>query len=276
MFFGESISYWIAYFMIYSFLGWLVEVLHARYESGGWINRGFLKGPFCPIYGVGVLMLLTLLSPVQDSWIRLFIGAVFLITLLEFITGLLLETFFGARWWDYQDEKYHIKGYVCPKYSLLFGGLAVVTLKGIHPGIEGFAERISIVYLQAAGLIVLTYIAVDFIQAVGEIIGLNRLLKELQQKMEEIKQLEIRETLLKERKEKLGKIEKQVEEVEQRLYAVKERFKELRIEYETILRAGLGRYRRILKAFPRFQSRRFQQGYKKLKERYQHDLLTKH
>lgn len=268
MIFGEGLMYWIAFFIIYSFLGWIVEVLHAYWERREWVNRGFIKGPFCPIYGVGALMLLMVLTPVEGNWLLLFILAVALITLLEFVTGLLLETLFGAKWWDYQDEKYHVKGYVCPKYSLLFGGMALLTLKGIHPLIEAGVETIPSRVLQALALILLTYLAVDFIQTVLEIIGLNRLLRELQQKTEELRQLEIRETLLKERIEKLGQMEKQVEEVERRLHLIKDHFKELRIEYEAMLRAGLGRYRRILKAFPRFQSKRFQKGYKKLTERF--------
>ncbi len=268
MIFGEILIYWIAYFIIYSFLGWLIEVIHAYIERGEWVNRGFIKGPFCPIYGFGALLLLALLSPIQQNWLILFIGAVMLITLLEFVTGLFLETLFGAKWWDYQDEKYHMKGYVCPKYSLLFGVLAVVAIKGVHPLIETNVREIPSAALEALALILLTYLTVDFIQTVLEIIGLNRLLRDLQQKIEELQQLEIRETLLKERKERLGKMEKQVEEIELRMNMIKDHFKELRIEYEAMLRAGMGRYRRILKAFPKFQSKRFQKGYKKLKERF--------
>ncbi len=266
--FEEGLVFWIAYFIIYSFSGWIIEVLHAFIERKEWVNRGFIKGPFCPIYGFGVLMLLVVLTPVEGNWPLLFILAVALITLLEFVTGLLLETLFGAKWWDYQDEKYHVKGYVCPKYSLLFGGMAIITIKGIHPLIEAGMETIPSRALQASALILLTYLAVDFIQTVLEIIGLNRLLQELQQKMEELRQLEVREMLLKERIEKLGHMERQVEEVERRLQLIKDHFKELRIEYEVMLRSGLGRYRRILKAFPRFHSKRFQKGYKKLKERF--------
>jgi len=266
--FGESLNYWIAYFIIYSFLGWLLEVLHAYKKRGEWVNRGFIKAPFCPVYGFGALLLLIVLSPIQQNWIGLLLGSVLLITLLEFITGLILETLFGAKWWDYHDEKFNIKGYVCPKYSILFGVLAVGTIKGIHPVLESVIEGVSSIYLQTAGLIILTYLVVDFIQTIVEIIGLNRLLQDLQHKMEELRQLEIKETLLKERKEKLGQMEKQVEEVELRMNMIKEHFKELKIEYEAMLRAGLGRYRRILKAFPKFQSKRFQKGYKKLKERF--------
>lgn len=268
MIFDESLLYWIAYFIIYSFLGWSIEVIHAYIERGEWVNRGFIKGPFCPIYGFGALLLLTGLSPMQENWVGLFLGAVVLITLLEFVTGLILETLFGAKWWDYKDEKYHMKGYVCPKYSILFGVMAGITIRGIHPLIETNVRAIPSTVLQTLVLILLTYLVVDFIQTVVEIIGLNRTLRDLQQKIEELRQLEIRETLLKERKEKLGKMEKQVEEVELRLNIIKEHFKELKIEYEAILRAGLGRYRRILKAFPKFQSKRFQKGYKKLKERF--------
>nr|WP_306770689.1 putative ABC transporter permease [Isachenkonia alkalipeptolytica] len=261
-------GFWIAYFIIYSFLGWLLEVIHAYIERREWVNRGFIKGPFCPIYGFGVLLLLAMLSPIQENGFVLFLGAVILITLLEFVTGLVLETLFGAKWWEYQDEKYHIKGYVCPKYSLLFGAGALFTIKWVHPLVVSGVEGIPPIYLQAGTLMILTYLVVDFIQTVLEIIGLNRLLRDLQQKMEELQQLEIRETLLKERKEKLGKMEKQVEEIEVRMNMIKEHFKELRIEYEAMLRAGMGRYRRILKAFPKFRSKRFQKGYKKLKERF--------
>jgi len=266
--FGENLILWIAYFIIYSFLGWLLEVIHAYIERGEWINRGFIKGPFCPIYGFGVLLLLAVLSPIQENWFILFLGAVALITLLEFVTGLILETLFGAKWWEYSDEKFHVKGYVCLKYSLLFGVGAMFTVKWVHAFVENALEGIPETYLQALALILLTYLAVDFIQTILEIIGLNRLLRDLQQKVEELQQLEVRETLLKERKERLGKMEKQVEEIELRMNMIKDHFKELKIEYEAILRAGMGRYRRILKAFPKFQSKRFQEGYKKLKERF--------
>lgn len=268
MILGESLIFWIAYFIIYSFLGWLIEVFHAYNKRGEWVNRGFIKAPFCPIYGFGAVLLLGLLSPIKESWIGLFIGAVLLITLLEFVTGLILETAFGAKWWDYRKEKFHFHGYVCPKYSLIFGFLAVITMKGIHPFIAAGVGSLSSVVLEASVLIILTYLIMDFIQTVLEIIEMNRLLRELQQKIEEIKQLQIREALLRERQEKLGKMERQVEEIEKRMQLIKDHFGELKIEYEAALRAGLRRYRRILKAFPGFQSKRFQEGFKKLKERF--------
>lgn len=268
MIFGENIIFWVAYFIIYSLLGWILEVLHAYKKRKEWVNRGFIKGPFCPVYGFGALLILVILAPIQQNWIILFFGGVLLITLLEFVTGLLLETIFGAKWWDYQDEKYHIKGYVCPKYSLLFGVVAVITMKGIHPFIENSLRTLSTNVLQGLVLIFITYLTVDFIQTVLEIMGLNRLLRDLQHKIDELQQLEIRETLLNERIERLGKMEKHVEEIESRMGMIKEHFKELKIEYEAMLRAGMGRYGRIIRAFPKFHSKRFQIGYKKLKERF--------
>lgn len=124
-------------FFIYAILGWCVEVIYATVNSGKFVNRGFLNGPYCPIYGFGVLIVVLCLSPVSGSLIPLFFGSVVLTTMLELVTGFLLEKIFHAHWWDYSNEHFQLGGYICAKFSLLwvfsgaFAADLAITVAGI-------------------------------------------------------------------------------------------------------------------------------------------------
>ena len=96
-------------FFIYSFLGWCTEVAFAAVRHGKFVNRGFLNGPVCPIYGFGVLMVVLLLQQLQDNLLILFIGSVIVTSAIEFLTGWILETVFHAKWWDYSQNKFNLK-----------------------------------------------------------------------------------------------------------------------------------------------------------------------
>ena len=122
---------WI--FFIYAFLGWCMEVIYATTDTGKFINRGFLIGPACPIYGIGMVIVVSVLSSIQDNIFILFIGAMILTSILEFITGVILERIFNDKWWDYSDLPFNIKGYICLKFSLLWGLGCVFIMKLIYP-----------------------------------------------------------------------------------------------------------------------------------------------
>ena len=102
---------WI--FFIYAFLGWCTEVSYAALVTGTFVNRGFLNGPVCPIYGFGVVIVLTCLTPLAGSLPLLFLGSVVLTSALEWLTGFALEKLFHQRWWDYSDEPFNLSGYIC-------------------------------------------------------------------------------------------------------------------------------------------------------------------
>lgn len=124
---------WMFTFFTYAFAGWCVEVVYAYSKRGEWINRGFLNGPVCPIYGIGMI----LLSAVHISLFKnatpyaagpgglvLHLTAVFLMvtlvaTGLELITGVALERLFATKWWDYSTRRYNLRGFICMKFSLL-------------------------------------------------------------------------------------------------------------------------------------------------------------
>lgn len=127
-------------FFIYAILGWCVEVIYATVNSGKFVNRGFLNGPYCPIYGFGVLIVVLCLSPVSGSLIPLFFGSVVLTTMLELVTGFLLEKIFHAHWWDYSNEHFQLGGYICAKFSLLWGIACVLVMRVVHPAVMGLVH----------------------------------------------------------------------------------------------------------------------------------------
>ena len=129
-------------FFIYAFLGWCGEVAFAAIKEGAFVNRGFLNGPVCPIYGFGVFGVVTALRPVQDNLWLLYLGSAALTTALEFVTGWVLEKIFHTRWWDYSDTPMSIMGYVCIPFSLLWGVACVVIVKLIHPMFLSMADRL--------------------------------------------------------------------------------------------------------------------------------------
>jgi len=131
-----------SFFVIYAFFGWCLEVVYQAVEHGKFINRGFLNGPYCPIYGFGVIIVYTALEPIKDNIIVLYFGAVILTTSLELVTGFLLEKIFSQKWWDYTNEHFNLKGYICLKFSLLWGVACLVTVRLIHPLVNSFVEKI--------------------------------------------------------------------------------------------------------------------------------------
>jgi uncharacterized membrane protein len=136
----ELIEQYFLLFLMYSFLGWLAETIAYYLESKKLINRGFLLGPVCPIYGMGALLITIILTKYSDDYFVLFGLSAIMCGSLEYFTSYLMEKLFNARWWDYTDKKYNINGRVCLDYIILFGigGVLIVTL--INPFIEPLLE----------------------------------------------------------------------------------------------------------------------------------------
>lgn len=163
---------WI--FFIYAFLGWCTEVSYAATKTGRFVNRGFLNGPWCPIYGLGVVIVLSLLEPLKNNLPLLFLGSVVLTSALEWLTGFLLEKLFAQRWWDYSDEPFNLGGYICLRFSLAWGFACVFVVKLLHPTVLLFIRLIP----HLAGVVLLAVLgavmAVDLAATVSTIAKLNR------------------------------------------------------------------------------------------------------
>ena len=139
---GFTLYQILAYFLVYSCLGWCLEVVYAAATTGQIVNRGFLNGPVCPIYGFGMIIVLFALTPLQDSVLLLYIGGVILPSALELVGGWALYKLYHTRWWDYSDKPFNIGGYICLEFSLLWGVGTLVMMKAIHPTIAGLVELV--------------------------------------------------------------------------------------------------------------------------------------
>jgi uncharacterized membrane protein len=137
---GFSLYQVFAYFLIYSCLGWCLEVIYAAVTTGKLINRGFLNGPVCPIYGFGMVIVLFALTPLSHSLLLLYLGGVILPSALELVGGWALYKLYRTRWWDYTDKPFNIGGYVCLEFSLMWGVGAMVMVKVIHPTIAALVN----------------------------------------------------------------------------------------------------------------------------------------
>lgn len=137
-----SISVYFLYFIILAMLGWIMEITLQLVEKHKFSNRGFLIGPYCPIYGCGGLVITLSLSNMSNHPISLFCTAIIICGLLEYLTSYLMEKLFNARWWDYSQNKYNINGRVCLETIIPFGLLGLLLIYVLNPFVFGIIEKI--------------------------------------------------------------------------------------------------------------------------------------
>ncbi len=178
--------FWI--FFIYAFLGWCTEVSYAALNTGRFVNRGFLNGPVCPIYGFGVVIVLACLTPLKKNFFFLFLGSVLLTSALEWITGFILEKIFHQRWWDYSDKPFNLGGYICLQFSVAWGLACLFVVDILHPSIEFFIRVIPHPLGWALLGIFSLVMAVDLMATVRTISKINRQLGQIDELAAKIKE----------------------------------------------------------------------------------------
>ena len=129
----HEIEFYFLLFLVYSILGWIIETVKKSFEFKRFINRGFLIGPYCPIYGVGGVLATLLLQKYSDDIVVLFFLGVIIFSILEYYTSLVMEKIFHARWWDYSQDKFNINGRISLNTMIPFGILGVVVIKFLNP-----------------------------------------------------------------------------------------------------------------------------------------------
>lgn len=174
---GVSFFDILVYFILYAIVGYMLEVIYAALVLGKFVNRGFLNGPWCPIYGFGMVIVALTLKPVSSSLIALFIGSVLVTSIIEFVTGFVLEKVFKQKWWDYTDEPFNLGGYICLKFSLIWGVACVFVVKLVLP----FTDLISSALHNTVGIIVmftlLLLMLADLAATVVTIAGIKKKLR---------------------------------------------------------------------------------------------------
>lgn len=150
-------------FFIYSFGGWMIESLGSIVTKKKFVNRGFLLGPYCPIYGIGVILITLLLSKYKEDLVALFFLSAILCGVLEYFTSFLMEKFFKARWWDYSNMKYNINGRICLENLILFAFAGVITLNFSNPLFEAIFQLLPPLALHITTGFLLSLFLIDCI-----------------------------------------------------------------------------------------------------------------
>lgn len=158
-----DICYYFILFLIYSMLGWLIEVIRTYTSQHKFVNRGFLIGPYCPIYGIGVLLIINFLQEYMDNFIVLFLLAMLLCMTLEYFTSYIMEVLFNARWWDYSNRKFNINGRICLETAIPFGLCGLVIMYLVNPLLVSILDMIPRMILIILGICLMVIFLVDFV-----------------------------------------------------------------------------------------------------------------
>lgn len=231
------VAKWFLLLMFYSFIGWVYESIVCSIEEKRLINRGFLNGPICPVYGFGGLLVITLLYNRIDNVLLLFLGCMLLTTTLEYITAIILEKMFDARWWDYSSYPLNFQGRICLLGAVVFGVLATLTLRYLHPFTLQILESMQEwIVLSVAGVLVLL-VSIDIFVTVRHLLRLNGRLQTIQQQVNQF-------------------MDKQMKRAEGLKSTLLERFEESEFYTEQVKRLfdlGKRQNMRLLRAFPKLR-----------------------
>lgn len=278
----------LSLFFIYAFLGWCTEVTYSALNKGKFINRGFLNGPVCPIYGFGVLIVVTWLTPFKGNKLLLFLGSVFFTSALELITGFLLDKIFHKKWWDYSDLPFNIGGYICLKFSVLWGLACLFIMEIIHPII---LVVVNVIPLNLGNILLLSFsliLLIDLIATINSINKLNRklqLVDEIGMRIRDIsddigEKISTRSLLLVEKnnhlKEEYDKnktitieaIEMRVAEFDRLIKERRQELKELKLKYDDNINKRFFGEKRIFQAFPKMNTKKYKDVFEELKEKF--------
>ena len=291
-----TIQQWLLYFYVYCFLGWVFESCYVSFKKKQWVNRGFLHGPFLPIYGSGAVMMLFVSEPFKDNLILTYFAGVAGATLLELVTGAAMEALLKVRYWDYSNQKYNYKGYICLSSSVAWGFLTILMNEVFHPAIlyvlaivPKMADEIF-VWVVSAGLAVDLCISVrDAIDLRNILIGMENVRKEVVilrkradvviavldqewreyvknhpavERMDEIgKEIELRLAKMKE----MAELPKLPERQKLEMLDVKERIGKLKERNFRLKRRGTGNVRMLIKGNPTMVSPKYADAFNQLK-----------
>ncbi len=254
---------WLLFFFIYCFLGWCWESAYVSVRKRQWVNRGFLKGPFLPIYGSGALAVLVSTLPVRECPALVYIFGLIGATLLELVTGICMENLFHVRYWDYSNQKFHYKGHICLSSSVAWGFFSLAMIYGFHKPIERMVLGLPYRFTNASSFILTAIVAADFAVSFKTAMELRDILDGMERIKDEMKKLqrraEIMEAFI------ADSAEKRKEETMEELRRIREKQQ----MYRERMKAGIRRnvsVERLLKRNPTAASRKYGTALKEYRE----------
>ena len=176
------------YFIIYSAIGWISEVVYCSLIEKKFVNRGFLRGPLCPIYGFGGLLVVFALEPFAGNPVALFFAAAVLTTALEYATGWALEAIFNTKWWDYSRWRFNLHGRICLVNSLMFGVMGFLGVYYLHPLIERVVALVPPPAARIAAAVLFGAVSLDFLLTLRDLVNFADRLAMLGEYMEGVRE----------------------------------------------------------------------------------------
>ena len=161
-------------FFIYSFVGWVIEVIYYGITEGKFINRGFLAGPLCPVYGLGFYAAIWIFEPFKDNFLILFFGMATACTIVELIAGFILYHAFHMRWWDYSDYKLNLGGYICLRFYIYWGIAASLGMYVLHPAVKWLIAHINYPVRLGILLFFTVILVADLVTTIVTIVGFKK------------------------------------------------------------------------------------------------------
>lgn len=229
-----TMSQWLFLFYLYCFLGWCVESSYVslKEKPPHWINRGFMRGPFLPLYGSGAVMMLVVSAPFQHNLLLTYVAGCVGATVLEYITGVVMEALFKVRYWDYSNVPFNFQGYICLGTTLSWGLLTILMTHIIHRPIETLLYRIPAGVLSVLVFVLTVFIAADFALSFRAALDIRDILLGMEKVKEEMAHIQKRlDVIAAVREEEIGqyrdaaemRLEELTESIEEKLRGIRER-----------------------------------------------------
>ncbi len=228
-----TMSQWLFLFYVYCFLGWCVESSYVslKEKPPHWINRGFMRGPFLPLYGSGAIMMLVVSAPFQHHLVLTYAAGCVGATVLEYITGVMMEALFKVRYWDYSDVPFNFQGHICLGTTLSWGLLTILMTRVIHMPVENLLYSIPAGVLPVLVVVLTAVIAADFALSFRAALDIRDILLAMEKAKEEMAHMQKRlDVIAAVRGEEIGqyrsaaemRLEELVESIEEKLRSVRE------------------------------------------------------
>ncbi len=190
--FHYNMVHWLFFFYTYCFLGWCFESTYVSICTRKFVNRGFMRGPFLPIYGSGAIMMYIVSAPFQDNIVLTYLAGCVGATALEYITGVFMDSLFHIRYWDYSHKKLNYKGHICLSSTLTWGFFTIMMTRVIHRPIEQFVMGIPNNIFNYGTFFLTIYIVADFALSFKAALDLRDILARMQRVKEEMERMQKR------------------------------------------------------------------------------------
>lgn len=187
-----SVIQWLFFFYFYCFAGWCIESAYVSLHKRKLVNRGFMRGPFLPLYGSGAIMMLVVSMPFREHLVLVYIAGCVGATILEYVTGVTMEALFKVRYWDYSDKKFNFQGHICLGTSLAWGLLTILMTRLVHRPVERMVLAIPGTALTIVTLALTVEIACDFALSFKAAMDLRDILMMKERAKEELEHIQKR------------------------------------------------------------------------------------